>query len=126
MLKKNHKIISQFDTIIKNDCGENTKKEIESFIDYANDIQPKLIVSVSSKDHTPRIMRELMEFQNDVDYGLTVYASENTYVKNELQPFILEGTFPNCINSLQNIFTINEENKTELSKDIQTLIDKYE
>ena len=120
----NHKLISKFDTIIKNN-GTNTKEEINTFIKYANKIQPTLIVSVSSKDHTPRIMRELTNFQTKVNYGLTVYASDENYTINELSPFILEGTYPNCIESLNNIFSINNKHKKNLAQDIEKEINKY-
>ena len=70
-------------------------------------------------------MRELTNFQTKVNYGLTVYASDENYTINELSPFILEGTYPNCIESLNNIFSINNKHKKNLAQDIEKEINKY-
>lgn len=121
----NHKLISEFDMIIADEYGCNTKQELKTFIKHADKIEPRLIVSVSSQDHVSRIMRNLLRYQEDVDYGLTVYASNNKYTTNELEPFILEGTYPKFIKIFQDIFTIDSKYKQQLSTDVQKLFKKY-
>jgi len=121
----NHKLVQNFDKIIADKYGGDTTQELKSFIEFANSINPNIVVSVSSKDHVPRIMRNLTKYITSVSYGLTVYASKNTYTKNELQPFILEGTYPEFINTFEDIFTIDNKNRKNLSNEIQELINNY-
>lgn len=115
--------VSEFETIIADEYGSDTKNELKSFIKLADEINPELIVSVSSKDHVPRIIREMSKY--DKEYGVTVYPSQETYVKDNTMPFILEGPYKSYIEPFNRVLDIPLNLQNEVAEDIDDVIDDY-
>lgn len=117
-------INNQYETILCNRYGGNTVNEIKSFIELSDELNPDIIVSISSMDHTPRIQRIYSDI-NEKSYIINVCSSDSRYTRCEKNPFILEGKYPNTIDSLNNIFSVPHTEDQKLSEDIGDIISKY-
>lgn len=113
-----------YETILCNQYGGNTENEVKSFIKLADELDPNIIISVSSMDHTPRIQKIYSQYY-DKSYIINVCSSESRYTKYEKDPFILEGRYPEIIDSLSEIPSLPHSKDQELSEDIQDLISRY-
>lgn len=122
--KENTNIVDNYETIICDEHGENTQAEIDSLISLSDRLEPDLVISVSSQDHTPRIQRIYTSIENK-PYITSVVSSEDKYAKSDQDPFILEGRYSNLVESLNNILGISMDKETEIADEIGELIEKY-
>jgi hypothetical protein len=112
-------------------CG-NTRAELVSVAEYLKDHEsdPSFVVSVSSKDHVPRIQRLWAELQNtgiaEDAYIASAVASEGTYAQNGLLPFILEAArFESFIVPFNELWNIAPDQHEEAAREVGEVLKRY-
>lgn len=91
---------------------------------------PAFVVSVSSRDHTPRIMRYWTEVQTEGALPdsviATVVGSEDSYTLDGGSPITLErAKYQELCAALDNIFDIPDEQLPKVAKDVDQRIQTY-
>ena len=117
-------LTQKYDYVIKDKYGSNTVMELKSLNEFAEEYNPESICLVSSKDHAPRIVREAKNILPN-KYNVLIHPSNESYTINDVEPFILEGTYPKLIKPLNKIFSVPHEKHSELAEDLNELIESY-
>jgi hypothetical protein len=121
-----HIDLNSFETYVADKYGGDTEAEVDSFIEYIGTKDAQMVLSISSQDHTPRLLRLWNQNKDNVDPIVSVIASEGMYSESELQPFILEGSaFNPFVEVLDKIFSIDSDKREEAAREIEQVLDKY-
>ena len=110
----------------------NTQDEILSVCEFIRETTPlpAVVVSVSSLDHTPRIMRYWTEVKSGGALPdpvvATVVGSEEPYTLDGGSPITLERSkYKELCMALDNIFDIPDEHVPQVSEEVETCIQNY-
>lgn len=122
--EENTNLVNKYDTIICDEHGGNTQGEIDSLISLCDKLEPELVISVSSQDHTPRIQRIYTDIENK-PYITSVVSSDNKYAESNQTPFILEGKYPHLVDVLEDLLNVPLDKEPEIADEISSIIKRY-
>lgn len=119
--------VDKFEIFIADQYGGNTQAEIDSFIELTEELEPSMVISVSSRDHTPRILRLWNRMGENVDAEISVVGSDGTYSESELPPFMLEGAaYEPFVEVLDEVFSVDEDKYEEAAEEVKNILQKYQ
>lgn len=110
------------------DESDDTAGNVEQLYEMAQDLETDTVFAVSSRDHSPRLLRDWNEFIDDEDVDMFVggIGSSEPYTESGKSPFIVEGAaFEPFIDAFNEVWGVDPESYEEAAQDVAEILREY-
>lgn len=104
-----------------------TAENIEEFYRMARERDADGVVSVSSRDHAPRVLREWGAATEEDIPLIAAVGSSDTYAASGMDPFILEGAaFAPFVEAFDEVWDVDPDRYEEAAAEVAEVLQKYQ
>ncbi|MDY6770835.1 MAG: ElyC/SanA/YdcF family protein [Candidatus Nanohaloarchaea archaeon] len=114
-------------TLHLEEASTDTQEFVENIYDIAKEEGAGEVTTVTSKDHAPRVQRNLSNATEDIDdVVFTVAASEEHYSENGKDPYIVEGAFSgDLIDAFNQVWGVPGDALSDAAEDVKDVFERY-
>lgn len=108
------------------DASGNTAENVEELHAMAQDLDVDTVVTVSSRDHAPRVLRDWNQEVNADIPLIAAVGSQDTYAASEMEPFIVEGAaFAPFIDAFNHVWGVDPDRYEEAAAEVAEVLQQY-
>lgn len=119
-------LTEEYDIHLEED-SQDTEEFVANIYEIAKEEGAEEVTTVTSRDHAPRVRRNLSAATEDIDdVVFTVAASDEHYSENEAEPYIVEGAFSgDLIEAFNQVWGVPGGKLSEAAEDVKDVFQRY-